>query len=130
MNTTNRDPLTEEQLDLIDRFVAAYNAIDDYLREKLYHEKSTPFSQLVRGYAALNPRWGEQDFLLKIGDLRNVVVHQRGRSNEYLSVPMLSVVENLERIRNQFKAPKRLFPKFAREVICFQTQAMLSDVLR
>lgn len=64
-----------------------------------------------------------------IGDLRNAVVHQRERSYEYLSVPLPSIVENLERIRDQFKSPERVYPKFGKEVISFQAEDVLSTVL-
>jgi hypothetical protein len=112
MDAVNRNALTKEQLDLIERFLVAYNAIDHHLRELLGADQSPSFSQLVKEYAARYPRWRERENLRMIGDLRNAVVHLRERSYEYLSVPLPSIVENLERIRDQFISPERVYPKF------------------
>lgn len=129
MHAINKTALSKEQLDLIERFLVAYNAIDHHLRELLATDQSPSFSQLVREYAARYPRWRERENLRMIGDLRNAVVHQRERSYEYLSVPLPSIVENLERIRDQFKSPERVYPKFGKEVISFQAEDVLSTVL-
>lgn len=130
MDAKNRNSLSKEQLDLIERFTTAYNAIDHYLRDLLRADQSIHFSQLVREYASRYPRWREQENLRMMGDLRNAVVHQRERSYEYLSIPVPSVVENMERIRDQFKSPERVFPKFQRDVMAFQADDVLSDVLK
>lgn len=130
MDAVNRNALTKEQLDLIERFLVAYNIIDHHLREQLKSDSITTFSQLVREYAARYPRWREQETLRMIGDLRNAVIHQRERSYEYLSVPLPSIVENLERIRDQFKSPERVYPKFGKEVTSFQAEDLLSEVLK
>ena len=55
-----------------------------------------------------------------MADLRNAVVHQRERSYEYLSVPVPSIVENMERIRDKFLTPDRVYPKFKSDVARFQ----------
>lgn len=129
MDAVNKKSLNKEQLDLIERFLVAYNAIDHDLREQLGAEQNTPFSQLVREYATRYPRWRERESLRMIGDLRNAVVHQREHSYEYLSIPLPSIVENLERIRDQFETPERVHPKFGKEVISFQAEDILSKVL-
>jgi len=129
MDAVNRNALTKDQLDLIERFLVAYNVIDHHLREQLGADQSPSFSQLVREYAARYPRWRERENLRMIGDLRNAVVHQRERSYEYLSVPLPSIVENLERIRDQLISPERVFPKFGKEVTSFQGEDVLSTVL-
>lgn len=129
MDAVNRNALTKEQLDLIERFLVAYNVIDHHLREQLGADQSPSFSQLVREYAACYPRWRERENLRMIGDLRNAVVHQRERSYEYLSIPLPSIVENLERIRDQFKSPERVYPKFGKVVTSFQAEDVLSTVL-
>ncbi len=126
----NPKELSQEQLDLIERFIVAYNAVDHYLRAQLNEENGTPFSQLIRDYAARYPRWTDQETLRMFGDLRNALVHQRERSYEYLSVPIPWVVEAIERIRDQFLSPELVYPKFAREVITFRAEDTLADVFR
>jgi hypothetical protein len=130
LTAINQNTLSKEQLDLIERFIISYNTIDRHLRDLLKAEQNVPFSQLVREYAARNPRWHDQETLRMAGDLRNVVVHQRQNSYEYLSVPIPSVVENLERIKDFFKSPERVYPKFRRDVIIFQANDVLSEVLK
>jgi len=124
----NPKELSQEQLDLIERFIVAYNAVDHYLRAQLNEDNGTPFSQLIRDYAARYPRWEDQDRLRMFGDLRNALVHQRERSYEYLSVPIPWVVETLEQIRDRFLSPELVYPKFAREVKTFRAEDTLADV--
>jgi predicted transcriptional regulator len=130
MDANNRKSLSSEQLDLIERFLSAYNAIDHSLRAFLRKDTNVPFTQLIRDYYEKYPVWREQENLRMIGDLRNVVVHQREQSYGYLSVPVPWIVENTERIRDQFNSPKGVFPDFQRNVLTFQTTDELSIVLK
>ena len=125
-----RITLTQEQLDLIERFITAYNTVDHDLREKLSADNGVPFSQLIRDFAARYPRWTDQETLRMLGDLRNAVVHQREQVYEYLSVPVPAVVETMERIRDEFESPQRVYPQFARDVFTFEAESRLTDVLR
>jgi len=125
-----RITLTQEQLDLIERFITAYNTVDHELREKLGAENAVPFTQLIRDYAARYPRWRDMETLRMLGDLRNAVVHQREQVYEYLSVPVPAVVETMERIRDEFESPELVYPQFARDVFTFEAESRLTDVLR
>jgi len=129
MDAINKKTITKEQRDLIERFKVAYNKIEHHFQEKLGKDKNTSFTYLVKLYAEKYPRWRERDFLMMISDLRNVVVHQREWSYEYLSVPLPFIVEDLERIRDQLISPELVFPKFDNNVTCFQTDDVLSKVL-
>ena len=120
----------QEQLDLIERFLNAYNAIEHNLRDLLGKKDHVSFSYLVQIYADRYPRWREKRFLRMVGELRNVTVHQREHRYEYLSVPLLSVVEEIERIRDQFLSPELVFPEFKKNVVCFEQNDLLSDVLQ
>jgi predicted transcriptional regulator len=129
MNAENKRALSQDQLDLIERFITAYNAIDHYLREQLEVENFVSFSSLVRDYGRRHPRWEAQDDLRMMSDLRNAMVHQRTEAYEYLSVPIPSVVEEIERIREQLTKPERVYPKFRREVVSFKAGDPFSKVL-
>lgn len=130
MEPAKSNQVTQDQLDLIERFLTAYNAIDHELRERLgVVDTYRSFSQLVREFAERYPRWREQEALLTMSDLRNVLVHQREQSYEYLSVPVRHVVEDIERIRDRLTRPERVYPKFRRAVLSFQADEMLADVL-
>lgn len=126
----DHNELSQEQLDLIERFIVAYNAVDHALRARLNADNGAPFSQLIRDYAARYPRWEDQETLRMFGDLRNALVHQREQSYEYLSVPVPSVVKAIEHIRDQFLSPELVYPKFARDVQTFQAEDTLADVFR
>ena len=130
MDTMNKNGLSQEQLELIERFQTAYNSVDHDLRKLSGADKTIPFSKLIKDYASRYPRWREYEFLSKVGDLRNVVVHQREGKDEYYSVPVPSVVEKLERIRDQFRTPKKVLPKFQKEVVTVQAEDALSGVLK
>lgn len=129
MNRSLRN-ISQDQLDLIERYITAYNTIDHHLRNFFNVDASIPFSQLVRDYGAKYPRWKDLETLRMMGDLRNSIIHQRERMYEYLSVPIPSIVENIERIREEFVSPQRVFPKFHRAVECVDTAQPLSYVLR
>jgi CBS domain-containing protein len=122
-------PLPQDQLDRIERFINAYNAIDRYLREYFRSEKYVPFSQLVREYRGKNVYWRDDDELQVFADLRNYLVHERTEMYQYLSVPTPGVVEQIEGIRDRLIAPERVFPAFRRKVVTVQAGDSLMQVL-
>jgi predicted transcriptional regulator len=130
MEVINKYKIPQDQLDLIERFLVAYNAVDHHLREQLRKDPTTSFSDLLREYAARYPRWKDRESLRIIGDLRNAVIHQREKSYEYLSVPLPSVVEALEQIRDQLISPETVYPKFGKPVISFQFKDQIQKVLK
>ncbi len=88
--------LSQQELDLIERFQTAYNAIDRRLRKVLGKEKNASFTLVVKEYARSKPSWAaDADYLEKVGDLRNVLVHERTESYQYLAIPTLTVWELL-----------------------------------
>jgi hypothetical protein len=63
-----------------DRFEAAYNKIDALLRKKV-GRRSGSFSCIVIEAATKDPTVRTyKDELLEYGDLRNAIVHDRGRA--------------------------------------------------
>lgn len=60
--------LSQQELDLIERFQTAYNAIDRHLRKVLGKEKNAPFTLVVKEYARSKPSWAaDADYLEKVG---------------------------------------------------------------
>ena len=67
--------LSPEQRDLVERFVSAYNAIDQELRRRIGAHTGDSFSWVVDKYAETHRQWKGQGKLRVFGDLRNLIVH-------------------------------------------------------
>lgn len=124
--------LTAEQLELIDRFLGAFNTIEGRLRHELHEPSETPFTRLIDLYGDRQPVWREgSGYPLRIyADLRNALVHTRRENRHYLSVPLPYVVERIEQIRDNLHRPEKVIPAFQRRVITLYMQDPLSEALR
>lgn len=120
-----------EQLALIDRFIAAYNAIDRQLRFMLGTEDEVSFAQLVRRYCDKHPNWRSGgETLLQFTSVRNALIHNATEPTRYLSVPLPGVVEQIEHIRDSLRNPERVIPKFQRRVAMIGPDEPLSKALQ
>jgi hypothetical protein len=83
--------MSPEEMERIQQFLTAFNAIEQNLREILQKDDEITFSHLVSLYRDRNPRWGDSDgkILKKFIALRNVIVHGPIKSGDYLSIPLL-----------------------------------------
>jgi hypothetical protein len=71
-----------------DRFEAAYNKIDALLRKEVSRARSSAFSSVVMEAAKQDATVrAYKDDLLEHGDLRNAIVHDRGRTPFLLADP-------------------------------------------
>lgn len=129
MHTLKIGNLSDDQIELIDRFLDSFTKIEQYLRQFLKEAKDTKFSDLVREYANQKKNWVDEKTLIMMGDLRNVIIHERFGKKKYLSVPVPDVVEKIEQICEQFYKPKLVFPEYRRDVVFFLAEDHLSDVL-
>jgi hypothetical protein len=92
-----------------DRFEGAYNKIDALLRKKVGGQKFYPFSFLVNEAANKNPTVRKyKDDLLEYGDLRNAIVHDRGKAAVLLADPRDDAVSKIEDIWDRLSQPKTL----------------------
>lgn len=91
-----------------DRFEAAYNKIDALLRKKV-GRRSGSFSSIVIEAATKDPTVRTyKDELLEYGDLRNAIVHDRGRAPVLLADPREEVVTRIEEIWDRLSRPRTL----------------------
>jgi len=92
-----------------DRFEAAYNKIDRFLRKKFSRDKSTPFSSIVKDAASIHPtvRRYKED-LLEYGDLRNAIVHDKAMAPVVIADPREAAVIKMEQICSDILRPKKL----------------------
>ncbi len=92
-----------------DRFEGAYNKIDALLRKKFGGARTLSFSHVVNEAATNDPTVrAVKDDLLEYGDLRNAIVHDRGRTPVLLADPREDVVVKIEKIWNHLSHPRTL----------------------
>jgi len=123
--------LSEEQMNLVEEFIAAYNGIDQYLRKALRREQSVPYSVLLSEYARSHSYWKDTaDYLRMIGDLRNCIIHGRTKPYDYLAIPTRTMIERLFVILERLKNPERVIPKFRRKVKTVLVSDPIAEVLK
>lgn len=100
-----------------DRFLAAFNRIEAYLKEEGDASKYEGFSRALNKAVHKNPmiRSYKED-LEKFSDLRNIIIHEGVKPNYVIAEPHIEVVERIEKIADMFESPERVIPKFKREV--------------
>jgi len=135
MSTNKPNPATHNQLnrtemDIIERFIGAFNAIDLHLEKALHTTHNQSFRSLVDLYAKRNKWWKDADWLRVYTDLRNILVHDKVSAFEYPCIPTQTTVERVERIRDELLHPERLLPRFKKPVVVFAMEDSMSHVLR
>jgi len=101
-----------------ERFLRAYNRIDDYLRELLEIDRSrygfaSVVDQAAKRYSVVR-RYA--DDLKEFGALRNAIVHDKEFPARIIADPRPEVVEAIERLADIILDPPRVYPLFGREV--------------
>jgi len=123
-------PNSPAELDSIERFIVAYNAIDAHLQNVFGNDAPSSFRSLVDAYAKKHRWWKDAEILRTAAGLRNLLIHEKVAAYEYPCVPTEILVLNLENIRERFLHPQLAIPKFAREVVTIKTEDSLAKVLK
>ena len=108
--------LDDSQQLLIERFEAAYNSIDHFLRNYLNRDQNVEFNVLLHEFGEANGWWRDKDLLRTAGKLRNVVVHGKTSPGQPIAVPTMPFVEQMEAVMEKLTKPQRVFPTFAKTV--------------
>lgn len=88
-------PPVSNPLTNADRFLDAFNGIEDELARRAKADRYTPFAHLVRQSRDLTPM--QREILLKWAELRNVIVHAPRRGNPTpIADPRSDVVASIE----------------------------------
>lgn len=122
--------MTDRQHDLVERFKAAYNSIDRFLRKHLGKEDKVPFISLVREYQRTHRSETDCDYLRIAAKLRNVLVHEQTEPYQPVAVPTLPVVQRLETIYQLLTNPPLIVPRFKRPVETTAPDDSLARVLK
>lgn len=126
MRVESMSGLSERDQNLIERFVATYNAVDQELRRRTHSDEYAGFSKVVQLYAESQPRWPYSQRLRHFGDLRNFIAHSSTKPYERLAIPTAQVVKEIEEILASFS--ERVIPQFQREVVMVEPENTLDQV--
>lgn len=113
------------------RFIAAYNIIDNCLRNRFDLGASMSFSEVIRRAAARNYVVRENENLLNdYSRLRNAIVH-KSTQEIVIAEPHLSAVENIERIAKLVCSPPSVLSVFGpRRVTTLEWNATLLEAIK
>jgi len=111
------------------RFIAAYNRLDQGLREIYSIKRTLTYSDMVRKVANVNTVVAKfEEDLIDYGRLRNAIVHKS--SDEIIAEPNLDVVEKLEKIARLINTPPRVIECMKpRKVFSVDGDTPLRDVV-
>lgn len=123
---TKKKRLTNAQ-----RFINAYNIVDQTLREKHNFRRSMGFSDMIRKAVVVDfivRRY--EDELIDYGRLRNAIIH-KSNENFLIAEPHKDVVEIFERIADLISAPPRVWETVCtKDVLTVQNDTSLKDVIK
>lgn len=121
------DVTSPAELERIERFIAAYNTIDDWVQRQLGTEQS--FRSAVDLFAKRHPWWRDAETLRTFASLRNFLIHEKVRPFDYPAVPGEGAVREIENIRDRLIGPKTLGETFEREVLTLAPDDALRQAL-
>lgn len=100
------------------RFLDAYASIESSLNKLTNRVEYVPFKSLL-GMAAKNNRIVKNHLtmLKEYADLRNAIVHERGREQEIIAEPSDSVTEDIEHIASLLKQDQNIMNYVTKPVI-------------
>jgi predicted transcriptional regulator len=122
--------ITEAQRELVQSFLATYNAIDAEFRSKLALGREVSFSRVLNDFSAKHPRRLDFEFLRTANELRNLLVHEPKRAYDYVAIPTTAMVTKLKDFRDRILNPERVWPKFRKNVETVAPTNSLAQVLR
>lgn len=111
----------------IERFVAAYNRIDDFLQAQM--PSPSTFRGAVDFFASRHPFYRDAETLRTFAALRNFLVHEKTRPFDYPCVPSEAATLEIERIDKDLTHPATIGEAFRREVVILKPDAPLQIAL-
>ena len=119
--------ISPEELQRIERFIAAYNAIDDWIQRELGTEQS--FRSAVDLFAKRHPWWRDAEPLRTFAALRNFLIHEKMRPFDYPAIPGEGAVREIEKIRDRLIHAPTIGAAFGREVMTLSPETTLRHAL-
>lgn len=115
------------ELARIERFIAAYNQIDDFLQRQL--DTPQTFRSAIDHFARRHPWWSDAETLRVFAALRNFLVHEKTRPFDYPAVPGEAATREIETIRDRLTHPATIGEQFEREVLTLSPSSPLRVAL-
>jgi predicted transcriptional regulator len=128
--TREPNPQRPDDIDLIERFISAYNPLDLHLQGVLGMDSGASFRSMADIYAKRHKWFRHADQLRIFASLRNVIVHDKIEPYQYPCVPTPETVACIESIRDRIAHPQRAIPAFRRDVVTVGPDDTLASVLR
>lgn len=115
--------------ELANRYLSAFNEIEQLFKILINARQYIPFSEMVRKLSEHNPHIRRLSVdLLEFADLRNAIVHS-SRNPQVIAYPTFEVVEEIEAIRENLKHPPNVYTLFKKDVIHVNEGASLKEIL-
>lgn len=111
-----------------EKFLDAYNKIDNYLKKTDNHKSYVPFAQKIKiTKNKIVKRF--KDELLSFGELRNAIVHHPKIENKPIAEPHDSTVKKICELYEKITNPKKVIPEFKRKVLGAKKDEYINDIL-
>lgn len=112
------------------RFIEAYNKLDQSLRTQYSFKRSMSFSDVIRRSVLLNAVIRKyEDLLIDYGRLRNAIIHQNS-DEMIIAEPHLKVVEKLEQIAALVSSPPKILDTVARKnILCVEDDISIKKTI-
>lgn len=110
------------------RFLDAYARIERKMGQIARETRYVPFGQLLSRCARENRViLNNQEDLREYNELRNAIVHQRGKNNEIIAEPTDSVTEDIERIADLLESDASILHFASHPVKCVSADSDIRD---
>lgn len=114
-----------------EEFLAAFNRIDDFLRQKTgIMDRSKSFSEVLRRFFQMNPAYARYKSKIEsFVDLRNVLVHEHKRAREYVAYPSEMAFLDIRVLEKGLLSPAPVLDVANRTVKAFSPTTALVEML-
>lgn len=115
-----------------DIFLASFNRINKWLKEKLNHPQNMGFSEMVRRLSR-QPEFLANDYvddLLQMAQLRNAIVHDQISTDFVIAEPNDWVVKRITAIEQALLKPELVLPRFGKNVTGFEITLPIKEILK
>jgi hypothetical protein len=111
-------------------FLQIYNELDDWLRKQVNMDKNSSFNQVIneatrRNIAVMHYK----NFLKKMAELRNVIIHDSSYPPEIIATPNDETVNKFTNIFKQLTSPPKLYSISSKVDKIFTIDDKLEDIL-
>ncbi|MFC1502476.1 CBS domain-containing protein, partial [bacterium] len=109
--------LRKKEIDRIERFVKAFNGIEQYFKSIIGKGAHSKFGKLLSQYCELDCRFRYRGELTNLSHLRNILVHSPTKINTNIAIPTNDSLKLLEKICEGLTNPKKVISQFKTDVV-------------